>query len=109
MSFSIIWILVNCNSKKEAKLIGKEILKKRLCSCFDIIPRHLAVYFWPPKSGKIEESRGATLILETFREKYNSVTKLVKKLHSDQLPFIGFIEIKGLSKAYLDWMKNEIK
>jgi len=41
----IIWILVNCNSLKEAKLIGREILKKRLASCFDIVPRFLAAYY----------------------------------------------------------------
>lgn len=105
----VIWILVNCNSIKEAKLIGKEVLKKRLAPCFDIIPRHLAVYYWPPKRGKIETSKGATLILETFKGKYNSIAKEVKKLHSDKLPFIGFIEIKGISRDYINWMKGELK
>lgn len=105
----IIWILVNCNSLKEAKLIGREILKKRICSCFDIIPRHLASYYWPPKSGKIETSKGATLILETLKGKYNPAIKEIKKLHSDKLPFIGFIEIKGISKDYFNWMKGELR
>jgi len=105
----VIWILVNCNSLKEARLIGKEILKKRLASCFDIIPRLLASYYWPPESGKIETSKGATLILETFKNKYNSAVKEIKKLHSDKLPFIGFIEIKGISKDYINWMKGELK
>ena len=105
----IIWILVNCNSLKEAKLIGREILKKRICSCFDIFPRYLTSYYWPPKSGKIETSKGATLILETFKNKYNSSVKEVKKLHSDKLPFIGYIEIKGISKDYINWMKGELK
>lgn len=105
----IIWVLVNCNSKKEAKLIGTTILKKRFISCFDIIPRYLAAYYWPPKKGKIKTSRGATLVLETFKDRYNSIEKAVKKLHSDKLPFIGFLEIKGISKDYLRWMKGEIK
>ncbi len=105
----IIWILVTCNSLKEAKLIGREILKKRICSCFGIFPRHFASYYWPPKSGKIETSKGATLILETSKNKYNSSVKEVKKLHSDKLPFIGFIEIKGISRDYINWMKGELK
>ena len=100
--------MINCNSTKEAEKIGQKILKKRYCSCFDIIPRYLAVYFWPPKSGKIEKSKGATLILETFKEKYNLIKKEIKKNHSDKLPFIGFIEIKGLDKTYIDWIKNEL-
>lgn len=105
----VIWVLVNYNSIKEANLIGTKILKKRLCSCFDIIPRKLAAYYWPPKSGEIETSRGATLILETFKGKYKSIGKEVKKLHSDKLPFIGFLEIKGIAKDYINWMKGEIK
>jgi len=105
----IIWILVNCNSIKEAKRIGKEILKKRLSSCFDIIPRKVASYYWPPKSGKIETTKGATLILETFDEKYNLIKKEVKKLHSDKLPFIGFVEIKGLDEEYINWIRGELK
>lgn len=105
----MIWILVNCNSDKEAESIGRAILKKRLVSCFDIIPRHLAAYFWPPKSGKIETSKGATLISETFKEKYEEIVGAVKKLHSDKLPFIGFIEIKGIDKAYIQWIKGEVK
>jgi len=104
----VIWILVNCASIKEAKSIGKAVLKKRFSSCFDIIPRYLASYYWPPKSGKIETIKGATLIFETFRDKYNSIVKKVQKLHSDKLPFIGFIEIKGISKDYINWMRGEL-
>lgn len=105
----VIWVLVNCNSAKEAERIGKAILKKRLISCFDIIPRIAAFYYWPPKSGKIEKLKGAILVLETFQEKYRLVEKGTKNLHSDKLPFIGFIDIKGVSRDYINWMKAEIK
>jgi len=105
----VIWILVNCSSNKEAESVGRKILKEWLASCFDITSRHLAAYFWPPKSGKIETSKGATLILETFKEKYSSIAKEVKKIHSDRLPFVGFIEIKGIAKEYIDWIKGELK
>ena len=104
----IIWVLVNCNTIKETQQIGKAILKRRFVSCFDIIPRHSASYYWPPKSGKIETTKGATLILETFGEKYNLIKKEIKKLHSDKLPFIGFVEIKGIDKEYINWIKGEL-
>jgi len=103
----VILVLVNCNSVKEAEKIGRKVLRMRFCSCFDIIPRHLACYFWPPRSGRIESAKGATLILETFRGKYNLIKKEAKKLHSDKLPFVGFIEIKGLDKEYIKWMGDE--
>ena len=62
----IIWVLVNCNSVKKADYIGKALLKKRLASCYDIFLRLKAAYFWPPKSGRIETSKGAVLAVETL-------------------------------------------
>jgi len=104
----ITWVLVNCNSKNEAERIGKKILKERLISCFDIVPRFLAAYFWPPKSGKIETSKGATLILETLKRYIQKIEKEVKKIHSDRLPFIGSIEIQ-VSQEYFNWVRGELK
>jgi len=105
----ITWIIVNCNSKREAENIGRAVLKMRLISCFDIIPRYLAAYFWPPRTGKIQTSKGATLILESFENKFKRIKKRVEEMHSDQLPLIGFIHLEGIEKKYGQWMKNEIK
>ena len=104
-----IWVLVNCNNSKEAKNIGETILGKRLGVCFEIIPRELTTYFWPPKSGKLEEARGSLLIIETFEEKYLSIKKKIEKLHSDKLSFIGYIAIQGTDQKYQDWIKEELK
>jgi len=109
MKIQPIWILVNCNSDDEGKRIGRVILKKRLAGCFDIFPRKLAEYFWPPKSGKVEKARGCLLVIETLENKYKEVAKEVKRLHGDQLPFIGYIEIKGVGGTYLNWLEGEIK
>ena len=104
-----IWVLCNCNSREEAEEIGRSVLDKRLASCFDIFKRKLAVYFWPPKSGKKEEAKGALLVIETFEEKYSKISSQIKSLYSDQLPFIAYIKLEGISKEYLEWMKGEIK
>lgn len=106
---SIIWVLVNCNSVREADKIGKMLLKKRLVSCYDIIPRLKTAYFWPPKSKKIESGKGAVLIGETLPKNYSKIYKTVKKLHSDKLPFIGSSKIDNISGAYYKWVREEIK
>ena len=105
----IIWVLVNCNTVKEAKTIGQKVLKERLSSCFDIIPRIAASYFWPPKSGKIESTKGCILIIETLPKYFKKIDKLARKLHSDKLPFIGSIEINNVQPDYHKWMMGEIK
>ncbi len=104
-----IWVLVNCNSIKEAHKIGDKVLGKRLGSCFDIFERNLTTYFWPPRSGKLEEAKGSLLIIETLEEKYLSIKKEIEKLHSDKLPFIGYITIQGTDQKYQDWIKEELR
>lgn len=105
----IIWVLINCNSVREADKIGKAVLEKRLASCYDIIPRVKTAYFWPPKSGKLETAKGVTLAVETFTNKFSKIVTHIKKLHSDILPFIGSITIDNVSEEYYKWMKDEIR
>ena len=103
-----IWVLVNCNNAEEATGIGDKVLEKRLGSCYDIFSRELTKYFWPPKSKKIESAKGALLIIETFEKKYEQLRPFVEKLHSDELPFIGFVRIEGTGDAYKEWIKGEL-
>lgn len=115
----IIWIVVNTNSVKEADRIGMAVLKKRLCACFGIIPRVKSVYYWPPastrrlrrgepKSSKLEISRGPLLTLETLPRHYSAITKLVKSLHSDKVPFIAQWEMENVEKSFYKWLTNEL-
>jgi periplasmic divalent cation tolerance protein len=103
-----IWVLVNCNSQEEAESIGDKVLAKRFASCFDIYSRQLAKFFWPPRKGEIESAKGSLLILETDQDKYQDLQEFVKTNHSDDLPFIGFINIQGVSEEYKDWLKGEV-
>src|SRR3989338_7573678 len=104
----ILWVLVNCNTVREADAIGKNILHKRLASCFDIFPRLATRYFWPPKSGKIETAKGCLLVLETLPRYFKKIEEEVNGMHSDTLPFIGSVEIGNVSQKYVQWMGSEL-
>lgn len=104
----VVWILINCGSLKEANVIGSTLLKKRLCSCFDIFRREKTAYFWPPRKGTVESGKGALLILETLSSVRGAAIKEVVRLHKDTLPFIGYIAMDVLP-AYYIWVKNELK
>lgn len=105
----IIWVLVNCNSVKEADNTGTKILEERLAACFDVYSRYKTQYFWPPQSNKTEMGRGCILILETLPKYFKKIEKLIKKLHSDKLPFIGSIEINNVHLDFVNWMKGELR
>ena len=104
----MIWVLASTNSNQQAKKIGTAVLKKRLAACFGIYPKSSA-YFWPPKSNRLEFSKGPMLILDTLPKHYQAASKLIKKLHSDQVPFIGKIVIDEVNKDFYNWLKGEVK
>lgn len=108
MNREVLWVMVNTNSLKEADKIGRACLKARLCACYGIIPRIKSVYYWPPKSNKLEVSKGPILTLETLEKNYLKIVKTVKKLHSDRLPLIGQWEIEQVSPEFYQWIKGEL-
>jgi len=104
----IIWVTVSTSSSREANKIGTAVLKKRLCACYSLIPRMKSVYYWPPKLGKIETSKGPLLILESFPKSYNKIVKIVKEMHADTVPFIGQWEMENVAPDFYAWMKGEL-
>jgi uncharacterized protein involved in tolerance to divalent cations len=105
----IIWVVVNTNSVKEADKIGRAALRQRLCACYGIMPRLKSVYYWPPKSNKLETSRGPLLTLEALEKHYAKIVKLVKSLHSDKVPFIGQWEMENVDKDFYKWLRAEVR
>ena len=105
----VIWVLVSTTSNGQAEKIGRAILEQRLCACFGIYPRLKSMYFWPPKSNRLEQSQGPLLVLETLPKHAQKISQAVKKLHGDQAPFIGSIKVDNISPEFLEWMLGEIK
>lgn len=102
------WVLVDCNTAKEAEKIGMAALKARHAVCFDIIPRQTR-YFWPPESGKIICGNGALLILKTTPGHIKALRTIILRLHSDKLPFIGVLKVGGVSSSFMGWLKGELR
>ena len=106
---SIIWIFVNSNTSREANKIGRQLLTERLIACYSLIPKLENVYYWPAGSGKLERNRGPQLVLETLPRYYSKITKRVRQLHSDQVPFIGKVVIDAVNGDFYRWMKQELR
>lgn len=101
--------MVSTTGRREADKIGRAVLKARLAPCYGLYPKLASVYFWPPRSGRLEQSGGPLLVLETLPKNYAKIATAVKKLHSDKLPFVGKLRIDGISKEFRSWMDNEVK
>ncbi len=105
----MILIYVTCRDTKEAEKIGRHLMSKKLCACVNIVPDTHSLAFWPARTGEIEESNEAVLLVKTVEEKYGEIEKEVVKIHSYELPCIFSIKVDSVYKKYEDWLKGEIE
>lgn len=106
---NMILIYITCKNLAEAKTIGKHLLDKRLCACINMFDGMKSLYFWPPKSGILEEATETVLLVKTLEDKFDSIEKEVTALHSSDTPCLIAIPVLNASKKYFDWINGEIQ
>jgi len=104
----MILIYITCKSVAEAEKIGTHLMSKRLCPCFNVIPKIYASSFWPPKTAEVEKSEEAVLLVKTLEEKFDAIEKEVCKLHSYDVPCIFAIPVVQVSTKYFQWLQGEL-
>lgn len=97
---SAVVILSTCRDSVEAERISRAILEKRLAACVNIVPVR-SRYVW---KGSIEEAEEDLLIIKTRGDKFRQVEKLVKAMHSYEVPELIALKVLKGSKPYLDWL-----
>ncbi len=97
------YCIIKCTtqSEKEALLIAKTLVQKKLAACCSIIPKVKSVYFW---NNQINEDNETLLTIKTKSNLFKEIEKEIKKLHSYKLPQIISIPILEGSKDYLNWL-----
>lgn len=99
-------IFVTASNKKETHKIAHELVKSKLCACVNIIGNVESVFWW---QGKIDTAKEALLIIKSKRSKLNQIIKLIKSLHSYEVPEIIALPIIAGEKKYLSWLDDSVK
>lgn len=106
-TMTLIYVL--CQDDKEARNIGVKLLKKKLCACVNIIDGVNSIYFWPPKSDKLQEADETILLIKTVKENFAQINKEILELHSYELPCIFSIDVDEVDSKYYNWLKKQIE
>jgi len=93
----IVYIIAG--SRENALKIARELVSKRLAACVNMFPVS-SIYRWQEK---IEEDEEIAMFVKTDSSRFEEITKVVKALHTYELPAIEFWEIDG-EREYLDWL-----
>jgi len=96
-------VLITTPTIREARAIGKKLVKEKLAACANILPRIESVFFW---RGRIRQEREFLVVVKTQRAVFGRLVKRVKSLHSYSVPEIIALSITRGSKDYLRWIRE---
>ena len=90
----------------EAKRISKALLNQRKAACVNIVPKVSSLFWWQEKLDSAQES---LLIIKTKASQLNEIVRLVKDIHSYDVPEIIALPIVGGNQDYLEWIDKEVR
>jgi periplasmic divalent cation tolerance protein len=101
--FSIVYI--TAGDMEEAKKIGRILVEEKLAACANIFP--ITSFFrW---KGHIEEAHEFGIMVKTKTQKVKEIEKMVKKVHSYEVPCVVSFGIAEGSADYLKWIDESVE
>jgi len=104
--FADIVLFITTANTEEAQRIAKVLLNERKAACVNIVPEISSLFWWQDKLDSAQES---LLIIKTKASVLNEIVRLVREIHSYDIPEIIALPIIGGNQDYLEWMGKEIK
>ena len=99
-------VLVTCESAKEARLIARALVERRLAACGSILEAPArSIYWW---KGKVESAKEHLLIIKTSRRRLRALEAEVTRLHTYDVPEIIALPIAAGSVDYLKWLSESV-
>lgn len=99
-------ILSTAGSSEEARKIANALVGARLAACVNIIPRIESIYRWKEN---VEASEEWLLVIKSDSANVKRAEKLVKELHSFELPEWIVLAIEDGSSEYLQWIGESVE
>jgi len=100
-----IQVFTTTESKEEAEKIARGVVGKRLAACTQIIGPIKSIYRWKEK---IEEEEEWLCIMKSLNDLYEQLEKVIKEIHSYEVPEILALPVVAGNQAYLEWLNKEV-
>ena len=96
-------VFITAKGRKGAEGIAEALLSKRLIACANIMPVS-SRYWW---KGRIERTSETLIIAKTKKSLAEKITKLVKSMHSYDVPEVIAVHVIAGNKDYMRWIDDE--
>jgi len=98
-------VLITTSQDEESQLIARVLLEQRKAACVNIVPAISSLYWW---GNAIQQDKESLLIVKTRAELLDEVIRLVKEVHSYEVPEIIALPVIGGNHEYLEWIDREV-
>ena len=99
-----ILVITNMSNKTTALKLAEKLICKKLAACVNVQGKSTSIYRW---KDKIETTSELPIFIKTLAQHYTEVEKIIKAMHSDELPEIIAVPISNGLPAYLRWISDE--
>lgn len=99
-----IVVLVTTASEEEAARIAAPLVEGRLAACANIVGGVRSIFRW---EGNVTEEREALMILKSHSDRFEALSREIKRLHSYSVPEIIALPIAHGLHEYLQWVRGE--
>ncbi len=94
---------ITCPDLSTARRLSRELLKKRLAACTNLIPTMESHYLW---KGKLNRSLEVILIAKTFASRRKQLEAFVVREHPYECPCILFLNVDTAHAPFVAWMSD---
>ena len=98
-------IVLITSSAEEASNLADALLIQRKAACVNVITTANSTFWW---QGQIESVQESILIVKTKTSLVDEIIKIIKEIHSYDVPEVISLPIIGGNKDYLDWIDKEL-
>ena len=99
-------VLVTCGTLPEARRIARAAVEARLAACVNVLATAVdSIYRW---KGKIEVSREYLLIMKSITSRMPELERLVRRMHSYDVPEFLVLPVVSGSREYLRWLVENV-
>ena len=100
-----IVVLITTGSREEAHKIAELLVKRRKAACVNILPGIDSFFWW---KGELDFVAESLLLVKTRTSLFPDVIKLVKGIHSYDVPEIIALPIVGGNEDYIEWLGSSL-
>jgi periplasmic divalent cation tolerance protein len=104
LSRRVLLVLVTTSNRREAVKIGEAVVAQKLAACANLVPSVTSIYRW---KGRMQKSHESLLIMKTTTRRYPALAKVIRAMHSYEVPEIIGLTVERGSRPYLEWVLEE--